>query len=190
MHSLVQEYPHCQERIRPFVGGTEINSRPDQGTDRHVIGFGRMTLEDAEARWPHLVAILREKVKPDRESRPKNEQSLALAKRWWQWHTDRPTLQAASAGMERVIVGSAVTAHFCFAFQSTSRVFSHSLNVFALIRTRLSPHCIVDSMKHGSGSSRRRSKIGCVTQSPIPWKLFLSPKDGVLIVILSGWTKL
>ena len=134
MMQLIQRRPENQSRIRPFIGGTEVNSRPDLGTDRFVIEFGRRSLEECRREWPDLVTILEEKVKPDRESRPRNEQSLALARRWWQWHTDRPTLQEASKGLERVIVASAVSSHMCFAFQPTSRVFAHTLNVFALAK--------------------------------------------------------
>jgi hypothetical protein len=132
MRELIDKHPNYRLKIRPFLGGTEINSRSDVSSDRFVIGFGRMPLEEAETGWPKLVDILRQKVKPDREGRPKNKQSIALAKRWWQWHTDRPTFQAASEGMSQVIVASSVTAHFCFVFQHTSRVFAHTLNVFAL----------------------------------------------------------
>ena len=132
MRDLIENEPEYATRIRPFVGGTEINSRPGTSTDRFVIGFGRLSLEEVDDMWPKLVDILRAKVKPDREGRPKNKQSIALAKRWWQWHTDRPTFQAASEGMSRIIVGSMVTAHFCFIFQPTDRVFGHTLNLFAL----------------------------------------------------------
>ena len=132
MRELIENDPSYALPLKPFIGGAEINSRPDASPSRFVIGFGRLSLDEVEKKWPRFVAILRQKVKPDREGRPKNEQSIALAKRWWQWHTDRPTFQAASDGMSRIIVGSMVTAHFCFVFQPTDRIFAHTLNLFAL----------------------------------------------------------
>jgi hypothetical protein len=132
MKTLLEEAPEYADRIHPFIGGTEINSRPDLGTDRYVIELGRRSLGECRRVWPRLVSILEAKVKPDREARPQNAQSEALAARWWQWHTDRPTFREASHGLERVLISSAVTAHFCFAFQPMDRVFAHTLNVFAV----------------------------------------------------------
>jgi hypothetical protein len=132
MKRLLERFPSYADRVHPFVVGSDVNSRSDLGTDRFVIEFGRRSLDECRAQWPELVSIVESKVKPDRESRPRNAQSEALAARWWQWHTDRPSLRQACMHLDRVLVGSAVSTHFALAFQPVDRIFSHALNVFAV----------------------------------------------------------
>src|SRR5690606_2778547 len=134
MHDILESAPWAAPKIRPYIGGDEVNTSPSFEPQRFVISLGRLPLDECRAQWPALVKILERKVKPDRESRPKNAQSEYLAARWWQWHTDRPTMQKACAGLERFLVGSQVTAHMAFAFLSADTVPAHTLNVFALCK--------------------------------------------------------
>jgi hypothetical protein len=146
MHAIIRERPSSAERITPYLGGEDLNSRPDQGTDRFVIGFGRMELDECRSRWPELAALVEATVKSDRESRPKNAQSAYLAAHWWQWHTDRPTLQEAIKGMERILVASAVSEHLALVFQPPSRTFGHVLNIFAF--DSAAAFCVLQSRVH------------------------------------------
>jgi len=63
---LVRKDKRNAERIFPYLGGEEVNTSPTQSFDRCVINFGEMSLEEAE-KWPALIQILREKVKPERD---------------------------------------------------------------------------------------------------------------------------
>lgn len=119
--------PKNAERIFPYLGGEELNSSPTQSHSRFVIDFGDMTLAQAE-RWPALVEILRERVKPDRDRQKRGH----IRERWWQYADRRPGLHRAIAGLSRCLAAAVVTKHLSFAFQPVGRVFSHKLVVFPL----------------------------------------------------------
>ncbi|MBL0196883.1 MAG: hypothetical protein IPQ09_22180 [Myxococcales bacterium] len=86
-----------------------------------------MTLEEAEA-WPDLLAIVREKVKPERD---KNNREVRR-KYWWRFGETAPALHAAIAPLKRCLVTSQVSKHLLFSYQPTDRIFSHALYVFPL----------------------------------------------------------
>ncbi len=69
--ALVRKDPRNAERIFPYLGGQEVNTSPTQTFDRYVISFGTTSLEEAE-RWPDLLAIVRQKVKPERDKLKNN----------------------------------------------------------------------------------------------------------------------
>ncbi|MEP0872762.1 N-6 DNA methylase [Trichocoleus desertorum AS-A10] len=145
MHEIISSDTSYSEVIFPYASGAEINASPSFTPKRYVIGFGRMSLEECRERYPRLVAIVESKVKPDRESRPKNSQSEALAKRWWQWHTDRPSLKEASHSLDRVLVISRVRSE-AFVFLPTSIVCSEQLVVFAF--SSYSAFAVLQSRTH------------------------------------------
>lgn len=117
------------ERIFPYIGGQELNTSPKHEHDRHVIDFGDMSLEDA-GRWPDLLKIVRQKVKPERDTNKRE----ARKKYWWKFGERATGLYHAIAGLNRCLACSAVSKHSVFAFQPTDRVFSHKLIVFPLDR--------------------------------------------------------
>lgn len=92
-----------------------------------MISFGQMSLEEVE-RWPDLIGIVREKVKPERDR--KNRANYK--DRWWQFGEYRPGLFTAIAGLERCLVAARVSKHLLMAEQPTDRIFSEQLYVFAL----------------------------------------------------------
>lgn len=123
-NELVRRKPANGKLIFPYVGGEEINTSPTQTPDRYVINFGDMSLAEAE-RWPDLLRIVRERVKPERDRVNRD----AHRKFWWQFGDKRPALNAALTGVRRCLVTSQVTKHLVFAWQPVDRVFSHTLYV-------------------------------------------------------------
>jgi hypothetical protein len=121
--------PRNGERIFPYLGGEEVNTGATQSFDRYVIDFGQMGVEEAE-RWPALLQIVREKVKPYREG--VNRESWQ--KRWWQFAEVYPRMRAAIAPLDRCLVTARVTKHLCFSFQPTDRVLNEKLYVFPFDR--------------------------------------------------------
>lgn len=115
------------ERIFPYIGGEEVNTNPDQSFDRWVINFAQMDLSEAE-RWPDLLDIVRERVKPERDLNPRE----ARRKYWWRFGEVAPALYEAIRGFDRCLVTARVTKHLCFSFQHADRIFAESLNVFAI----------------------------------------------------------
>jgi len=125
--ALVAKNPRNAERIFPYLGGEEVNSNPTQSFHRYVINFGQMTLDEA-GRWPDLLEILREKVKPERDE---NKRDIRR-KYWWRFGEVAPGIYGAIARLERCLVAGVVSKHLMFSFQPTDRVFSHKLFVFPL----------------------------------------------------------
>ena len=124
---LVRKDKRNAERIFPYLGGEEVNTSPTQSFDRCVINFGEMSLEEAE-KWPALIQILREKVKPERDKVKRD----AHRKFWWHYADKRPGLCAALRKQSRCLVTSIHAKHLLFSFCPATWVFSHGVNVFAL----------------------------------------------------------
>lgn len=126
---LIKKSRENCERISPYLGGEEVNTSPTQAFDRYVINFGQMDLSAAE-RWPDLIRIVREKVKPERD---KNNREVRK-KYWWRFGEVAPALYEAVNPLDRCLVTSIVSKHLMFSFQPTDRIFSHKLYVFPLDR--------------------------------------------------------
>jgi hypothetical protein len=140
MRGLLQDQKNSQ-RIYPYIGGEEVNDSPTHTPHRHVIDFADLTLEEAE-KWPELLAIVREKVKPYRNTVKRDVHRL----RWWQYGERRPGLRAAMSGLEKVLVCSMVSKHLAFAFLPSTWVYSHALNVFAI--SSFTAFCVMQSCVH------------------------------------------
>ena len=66
MHRLIEKDPGNGDAIFPYIGGEEVNDSPTHAHHRYVINFGEQSEEECRARWPELMAIVEEKVKPER----------------------------------------------------------------------------------------------------------------------------
>jgi hypothetical protein len=99
MRRLIEKDPRNAERIFPYIGGEEVNDSPTHAHHRYVINFGDMSEEEAR-RWPDLMAIVEEKVKPQRD-----KDNRELRKRyWWRFGETTPALFAATRGLDRILV--------------------------------------------------------------------------------------
>jgi len=125
--ALITKHNENGERIFPYLGGQEVNTSPTQAHDRYVISFGQMSLTEAE-RWPDLLAIVREKVKPERDQNNREN----YRKCWWQFAEYRPGLFEAIANLNRCFVTSGISKHRVFAAVTPQQVFTHNLYVFPL----------------------------------------------------------
>jgi len=123
--ALIAKSKTNAERIFPYLGGDEVNSSPTQAFDRYVINFGDMTIEEA-GRWPDLLQIVREKVRPERE---KNNRE-SYRRYWWQFAEKRSELFVALAGRPRCLITKRVQKHLTFSFQESNCVFANTIYVF------------------------------------------------------------
>ena len=134
MHRLIQKDPRNREVIFPYIGGEEVNTSPTHAHHRYVINFGERSEEECRRRWPDLMAIVEAKVKPERaqsarESKSSHGRRAAI---WWQHYHGAHDLQAAIAGLERVLaINCGATPHMAFAFLRAGMVFANTLAVFA-----------------------------------------------------------
>ena len=130
MHRLIEKDPRNAAVIHPFMSGEEFNDSPKQEPQRYVINFGDMTLDQARS-WPNLLAIVEERVKPERD-RNKRENYKAL---WWQFGERRPGLFKALANIPTYLALAAPSQHIAFARLPSKLWFSHPATVVASDRS-------------------------------------------------------
>jgi hypothetical protein len=150
--------------LYPFLNGEDLTTRPDQSPSRWVINFHDWPLnrsavgnwnsadEKRQKEWlrsgivpsdypssvatdyPQLLAILEEKVKPERTR--KNEKGIyqlryPLYIKWWIYGDKRPELYNTISQLRRVLVTPLVSKYAVWVFAPVDLVFSHALGVVA-----------------------------------------------------------
>ncbi|MGB3496451.1 MAG: DNA methyltransferase, partial [Elainellaceae cyanobacterium] len=136
--ALIEKNPTNKDVLFPYLNGQDLNSNPDQSPSRWVINFKDWPL-DAEhddpkkpkgapyaADYPEYLKIVREKVKPQRDSVKKKP----YREKWWQFAERCPGLYEAIAECDRVLAICLVTQYFSPAFCPPNWVYAHRLCVF------------------------------------------------------------
>ena len=85
--------------------------------------------EPVAADWPEVLAIVEQRVKPERMRLSDSPNDRSFKSAWWRFGRPRLKLAAATAGLDRVLAISQVTTHIAFAFLPTPMVYSHRLYV-------------------------------------------------------------
>jgi hypothetical protein len=114
------------EVLRPYLGGEDINTSPTGAFARYVIDFTAKTLEQAR-RWPMLLRIAEEKVRPARE----NDKRGTYKTYWWRPGESGGALYAALGTQSKCLVTARVTRHLMFSFQPTNQFFNEKVYAFA-----------------------------------------------------------
>lgn len=117
--------PSYESVVVPFLNGRDVVTRPDQSPSRWVIDFADMPLEQVERDYPSALAIIRERVLPDRKDDPTQMQ------RWWQFWNTRKALRSAVMGMERFAVSPTTAKRLFLVWADPNCRPSHACNVFA-----------------------------------------------------------
>lgn len=134
MRQLIEERPERATVIKPYIGGADLNASPSLTPYRFAIDLGSLTEDEARSRWPKLVALLEERVKPERMLSAKRSKS-SHAKRvaiWWQHYHKADELYAALEGLEYALPTSYVSTHHAFGRLPTGIIFANTLAVVAL----------------------------------------------------------
>lgn len=143
MRRLIAKDPRNQEVIFPYIGGEEVNTSPTHAYHRFVINFGERTEAECRQQRPDLIAIVEEKVKPERMA----QNDRGAQEKWWQFIRPRPELHAAVVGLERVLViNCGATPHMSFAFLPDQIVYAHSLVVLPVFT--YAAFCALQSRPH------------------------------------------
>lgn len=163
--ALIDKDARNKDVLFPYLNGQDLNSRPDQSASRWVINFFDWPLrrgaagswatgDDRQRRewlgsgivpddypdpvaadYPDCLAIVEEKVRPERTRRKPNG-SFALRRplpqRWWIYAEKRPKLYATIAEMERALVVARTAKFRVFTAVSTRQVLDVNLVVFSL----------------------------------------------------------
>ena len=80
------------------------------------------------ADWPDLLAIVQERVKPERMKLSR----IVRRERWWRFGDRQPALYAAVAGLERVLINSRVSNYLQFVFLPAGMVYAETTIVVPL----------------------------------------------------------
>ena len=181
--ALIAKDARNADVLFPYLNGQDLNSNPDQSPSRWVINFFDWPL-DAEnddekkpkgppyaADYPDCLAIVREKVKPERD---KNNRKLRR-ERWWQYGEIAPGLYGAIEGCDRVLVICRHTKYAAFEFLPTGQVYSEATCVIADARSSvLAQLCSsiyeIWAFEYGSslGHTLRYTPSDCFETFPFP----------------------
>ena len=136
---LIQRNPKNKEVLFPYLNGEDINSRPDQSPSRWVINFKDYPLDvDRDdpkkskgapyaADYPDCLAIVQEKVKPERDLNNRKERR----EKWWQYGEKTPALYRAIEKRSRIFVIPRVSKFLTVSASPTNIVASEATVVIA-----------------------------------------------------------
>lgn len=142
MERLIAKNPHYQEVIVPYIGGSEVNSSPTHAHHRYIIDWGQIPEEEAREKYPDLMKIVEEKVKPKRLK----QASIVNPKKWWMFARSGADLRKAIAPLSRVLViPCGATSNVAFSFLDSRMVFANTLAVltfenytdFAILQSKI-----------------------------------------------------
>ena len=115
-----------REVVRPYLTGEDITDEPRQAPRRWIIDFAQKPLE-AAAKYPEALAIVRQKVKPERETNRRK----ARRDRWWLFGEQAVGMRRAIAGQDRYIGSLAFGKRLLFSWQNPWTCPSGKIYVFA-----------------------------------------------------------
>ena len=146
MQRLIDSDPRNREVIFPYIGGEEVNTSPIHTHHRYVINFAERCEAECRRRWPDLMAIVEQRVRPERLKLGDNGDARRRKERWWLWGRYTPALFAATGGIERLLAISRVGQHASFAFLTSGMVCAETIIVFPL--HTFAAFCILQSRPH------------------------------------------
>ena len=112
--------------VFPYIGGKELNSDPSVSPSAAIIFFQNFPLGMVGEKWPHLLQIVEQRVKPDRALR-----SAEVARApWWLFWRPRMRLWKRLQALPCAFVRSRVSSHHAIARISTPVIPDTSLVVF------------------------------------------------------------
>jgi len=159
MRRLIEKDPRNAERIKPYLGGEEVNNDPQHRHHRYVIDFEDFPLkrdpslpswltasEVRRVEWlrggvvpfdyPSPVAadwpdLLKVIDEKVRHQRQADNRD-SYARYWWRFAERRGALYRALSGLSACILNARISPHVSFAYRDSDAVFHNMLNVFCL----------------------------------------------------------
>ena len=146
MRRLIAQDSRNREVIFPYVGGEEVNTSPTHAHHRYVINFGERIETECRRRWPDILAIVEDRVRPERVGKD-GKKYPRMVHQWWKHWNPRPALSSAITGMDRVLaINCGATPHAAFTLLPSAMVFAHSLAVLSL--NTYAAFCALQSRPH------------------------------------------
>lgn len=162
--------------LRPLTGGEEVLGPPSRYAGRHIISFGRMSLEEAR-RWPEVLQIVEERIRPQRLKARDHGPGLHGKKFWWQHVLRADPLYVAIAPLARCLVISEVATHHALRFEGTDRIFLKTAYVFAF--DDMPSFSVLQSRPHEVWARERGTKHGSAPRYSVSmgFETFPFPED-------------
>ena len=183
MEQLIAGQQHNAERIRPYIGGEEVNTSPTHTHRRYVIDFSGLTQENAAQRYPDLMSVVRRKVKPERDKLGTSAADRLHKAGWWLFAGAKPDLYTTISILPHVLAIPRVSPYLNVAILQVGTVFSDQLVVVAF--ANLAPLGVLQSRIHQiwarffSSSMKddlRYAPSDCFETFPFPPGFELSPQ--------------
>ena len=102
--------------------------------------------EPVAADWPELLAIVEERVKPERARLTRNAIGRKRAAFWWQYGSHAKDLYSSTAGLERMLAISRIGQHAAFTFLPNDRVYAETTIIFPF--DTHAAFCALQSLPH------------------------------------------
>ncbi len=153
MRRLIARDRRNGDRIFPYIGGDEINNHPEQQHHRFVIDFEDMS-EDEARRWPDLLSIVEERVRPQRLA----DNRATYRDCWWLFAERRRGLAEALKGKRRALaINCGAMPHLPVAVVTLPMVFSNTVAVIAF--DSLAAFAVMQSSVHEFWARRESSSM-------------------------------
>ena len=131
--SLRNEAPEERSVVRPYLVGEDVTKDPRQSASRFVVDFAVMDLDEARS-FKKAMAIIEERVRPDRERLRTTGADASHRRYWWRFANTRNDLRAWLAENKECLVLPRVAKHLLVARAATDQVFSEQVVVFGMNR--------------------------------------------------------
>ena len=169
MRTLIARDPRNAERIKPYLGGEEINNSPTQEHHRHAIDFEDFPLQRDETLgpWAKMTTVEREAARrvgvvpadypepvaadwPDLlnivEARLKGKRASHSTAQWWHFERRRGELYTAAEPLPNLLALARVSPMLAIAIVPPGTIFSDASVVFAY--PNLAPFAVLQSRVH------------------------------------------
>ncbi len=126
---IIRINPYYKNVIYPYINGDDINSDPNQNSNRYAINFFDFTMKYCEENYPICFDIVEKRVRPERQKLKNNSKSK---NNWWLYERPRKELYDTIKDLPRVMVSAMASKYVCFAFSSPKKIYMQMVCVFVI----------------------------------------------------------
>jgi hypothetical protein len=128
---LVQKNSKNRDVLFDYIKGDELNNTVEQTILLKAINFGLLELEEVERLYPEALAIVRERVKPQRD----RDKQRGRRQKWWRYAGPCPSMGALVKTQERIILQPYTAKYVIPSFYTTRSVYAHPIVIISDARS-------------------------------------------------------
>lgn len=129
MQSIFRNHPNCESRVRPYIGGEDVNNSPTFTPSRQIVYLTDLSEVEARRDFHPLMELLERTVKPDRDALTNQSGARQLKEFWWKYQFDAHSLLRACRDNDDVLAIARVSPRFGWAVLPSNYVYSEQLVV-------------------------------------------------------------